>query len=279
MRQIKTEDISQYMNTISGIQTLTRDEEIQLAEDMKSDNELRRNTARERLICSNLRLVVKIAHEFKGRGVGFADLVEEGNLGLMTAIDKYDADKDVKISCYAAWWIKEAMHRAVHKQAKLIRMPTSAAQKLSKIIKARRRYMQEFGVEPSLEELASMTGIPGDIISKLDRHDVSIVSMDNTIAENTETTFEAVLSDQEDDSDAKNKVNKELDAAVSRLCDLDRLIITRLFGFGEDQSELSDIAQETGMPVTMLKEHLTGILASMKRTLTDSGLPSLLPSF
>lgn len=269
MRYVKTEDITRYMNDISKIDTLSREDEIRLSEEMRNEDQSVSLAARDRLICSNLRLVVKIAHEFKGKGVGFADLVEEGNIGLMTATYKYDPEKGVKFSCYASWWIKEAMHRAIQRQSRLIRMPGGSVQRMMKIVKARRRYMQETGEEPSTEEISSMTGMSVESVDALIQNDISTVSMDENISDMSDTTFESVIADKVDESESKNKIREAVASAVATLNDLDRLIVENLFGLVEQPVDEKSMAQETGMPVETLKKRLAGILASLQPMLAD----------
>lgn len=275
---VKTEDISQYMKEISSIPTITREEETRLANEMKNGDQATSDAARDKLICSNLRLVVKLAHEFKGKGVSFADLVEEGNTGLITAVEKFDPAKGVKFSCYAAWWIKEAMHRALYHQSRVVRVPSGTTQRMMKLVKARRAYNQEFGVDPSVEELASMTGFSVDSILSLLKYDVSVVSIDEKVSDESDTTFASVLADEIDESDSRNKLKAEVTRAVEKLSDMDRLIVAGLFGFGEEIEDIKGLAQETGMPVEALQERLTGILASLRATLGPT-LPTLSPSF
>lgn len=143
-----------YMKNIRDISLLSREEEVVLAEAIHSDDENLQREAKARLIKANLRLVVKICHEFMGRGLPKHDLISEGNIGLMTAAEKFDPTKGAKFSTYATWWIKQAMRRALAEQGRTIRIPLQSMEKISKIQSAKMRLAERLGREPTKEEIA-----------------------------------------------------------------------------------------------------------------------------
>ena len=126
---IRTENITSYMRDIKQIPLINRDKEAELSAMIHSDDDMQVLAARNELVCSNLRLVVKIAHDFKQYRLPFDDLVAEGNIGLIRAAEKFDPGKGAKFSCYAAWWIKQAMRKAIANQTRTIRVPGQCAQK------------------------------------------------------------------------------------------------------------------------------------------------------
>jgi RNA polymerase primary sigma factor len=145
-----------YMKNIRDINLLTREDEIRLAEAIHNDSdEKAQREARASLIKANLRLVVKICHEFIGRGLPKHDLISEGNIGLMTAAEKFDPTKGAKFSTYATWWIKQAMRRALAEQSRTIRIPLQSMEKISKINSAKMKLAEELGRIPTNEEIAN----------------------------------------------------------------------------------------------------------------------------
>ncbi|MCM8525369.1 MAG: sigma-70 family RNA polymerase sigma factor [Lentisphaeraceae bacterium] len=141
----KSDAIRNYMYNISDISLVSKEEEVELADQIKRGCE----KAREKLIVSNLRLVVKIAHDFKGLGLPLSDLISEGNIGLMRAVEKFDPAKGAKFSSYAAWWIKQSMRRGLANQSRTIRIPVQSAGKINKIRNARLELKEKLMREPT----------------------------------------------------------------------------------------------------------------------------------
>lgn len=229
--------------------------------------------AREQLACANLRLVVKIAHDFKHFGLGFADLVQEGNLGLMIAVDKFDPSKGAKFSCYAAWWIKQSMRKALVWQSRTIRIPGGSAQRLIHVDKARARLAMEFGREPTAEEVAEATGFSVQQIENLDHAVTEVLSMDTQVSDDSTTTFDQMLSESlEDNSEDKRKAVDAVDAVLDKLSQLDRAIVSRLFGMDGDAVEPKQVAQETGLSVEAIQARLEKALSFMREELVALGV-------
>jgi RNA polymerase primary sigma factor len=143
-----------YMKNIRDISLLTREEEVELAEAIHGDDEIKSREATATLIKSNLRLVVKICHSFLGRGLSKHDLISEGNIGLMTAAEKFDPTKGAKFSTYATWWIKQAMRRALAEQSRTIRIPLQSMEKISKIYTTRMKLKEHLNREPTNREIS-----------------------------------------------------------------------------------------------------------------------------
>ena len=168
MKNVGTRDYSsaqQYFNEISRTALLTPEQEVELATKIRAGD----TNAREQMIKANLRLVVKIAHDFEGLGVPLLDLINEGNIGLMKAVDRFDPAKGAKLATYAAWWIKQSIHRALADQARTIRLPIHVVNKISKIRKTMVVMTEELGREPTMHELAKRLNVrPATIAAILD---------------------------------------------------------------------------------------------------------------
>ncbi len=169
--------MKEYMRDIGQIPLITREEEAELADRIKNGDE----TAREKLISSNLRLVVKIAHDFKGMGLPLQDLVAEGNIGLMRATEKFDPKKGAKFSSYAAWWIKQAMRRALSEKSKTIRIPVASVTKIIRIRNVRQKLIQELGREPTDGEISAKTDLSERVVRRLRLADMKTLSLHDPI--------------------------------------------------------------------------------------------------
>lgn len=194
-----TNTISLYMKEIMKYPLLTEEQEKSLVEQIHGEDRVLREKARTTLIHSNLRLVVKIAHDFQGRGLQFSDLISEGNLGLMQAVDKFDPSKETRFSTYAALWIKQFMRRAVPDQSGLIRVPVQAVIWISKLKKATVKLTDKLGRTPTDKELARELSIQERTVSDIRMYSVSAMttSIQTPLVKGENGTFEDVISDSE----------------------------------------------------------------------------------
>lgn len=172
-----SDTMKSYMQDIAHIPLVSKAEEVELAAAIKGGDEV----AKEKLIRANLRLVVKIAHDFKGMGLPLQDLVSEGNIGLMRAAEKFDPAKGAKFSSYSAWWIKQAMRRALSEKSKTIRVPVASVGKINKIRSLNLRMTEQLGREPSDAELAAKLDFSERVIHRLKRVDLRTVSLQDPI--------------------------------------------------------------------------------------------------
>ena len=154
------DSIKMYLKEIGKIPLLSVDEEMNLAKKICDPDEAVRKEARKQMAESNLRLVVSIAKRYMGRGMQFLDLIQEGNLGLLRAVEKFDYQKGFKFSTYATWWIRQAITRSIADQARTIRIPVHMVETINRLIKIQRKLVQEFGREPRPDEVAKVMGIP-----------------------------------------------------------------------------------------------------------------------
>lgn len=266
MPAVLTENISAYAERTKLYPRITKEDEIQLATLMQTGTPEERAAARERLICANLRLVIKIAHDFKKFGLGFADLVSEGNVGLMTAADKFDPGKGAKFSCYAAWWIKQSMRKALVTQSRLVYIPGKSAQVAMNIAKARREYSLEHDEEPDKETLAELAGCKAATVDMLDHAVTEVVSMHELVQDSEdEATFEVVLADS--DSGEHPEMLSRMHDALDGLSGLDRHIIDSVYGLSGHRSPVLLVAQEVGLSVDAVNNRIAALLLRLRNIL------------
>jgi RNA polymerase primary sigma factor len=182
-----------YLREIGKVALLTREEEIALAKRIKRGDK----KARELMTKANLRLVVKIAHDYTNLGLPLLDLISEGNLGLMKAVERFDPKKGAKLSTYAAWWIKQSIKRALANQSKTIRLPVHIVDKISKVRRTALKLTEELGHEPSDEELAMALGVTRAKIAQLKSVGVRPASLDATVGEDDTTEFGEIVGDED----------------------------------------------------------------------------------
>src|SRR3989449_3573651 len=181
-----------YLREIGQVKLLTVQDEIDLAAKIKRGD----RAARSRMIKANLRLVVKIAHDYSNLGLPLLDLISEGNIGLMKAVERFDPKKGGKLSTYAAWWIKQSIKRALANQAKTIRLPVHLVDKISKMKRAGHELSERLGREPTDQELADKLGIPSAKVAQLRTISVRPASLDAPIGDDDVTEFSEVVGDE-----------------------------------------------------------------------------------
>lgn len=261
-------NIGLYLREISQVPLLTPAEEIKLAAQIKRGN----GRAREKMIKANLRLVVKIAHDFSTFGLPLLDLISEGNIGLMKAVERFDPKKGGKLSTYASWWIKQSIKRALANQSKTIRLPVHLVDKIGKIRRVAARMTEELGREPSSEELAEELGLPVAKVSHLKNVAVRPASLDAKISADDETPFGDLVSDEraEDpfaalrDKDLRDEVVDLLDALEPR----ERKIIAYRFGLGGGRERtLEEVGQKFGVTRERIRQLQNIALLKMRKAL------------
>lgn len=266
---LRIECIDTYMSQIQDYPRITIEEEVHLADLIKNGTSDEKQFARDKLICANLRLVVKIAHDFKHFGLSFPDLVEEGNTGLMIAADKFDPSKGAKFSCYAAWWIKQSMRRALAWQTRIIRIPDTSLTHMMHLDKARNRYMQEYGHEPTVEELSSMADCPVSTIHTLQRSATETLSLDEPVSEDSETTFNDMAASTVDQTPENAARITGLHNALATLPELDQYLISATYGLRDTMKSLRLLASELGMSIKALQLRLDTDLVKLKTLMND----------
>src|ERR1700680_4874718 len=185
--------LNRYLQEIGRISLLTPQQEIELARKIKKGDA----AARERMINANLRLVVKIAHDYANLGLPLLDLISEGNIGLMKAVERFDPAKGGKLSTYAMWWIKQSIKRALANQGKTIRLPVHLVDKVAKVRRVSLQMSEELGREPTDDELGEEIGIAGDKVTRLKSLGIRPASIDGPMGDDDATEFGEVIGDEE----------------------------------------------------------------------------------
>jgi RNA polymerase primary sigma factor len=259
-----------YMQDIGDIPLVTREQEVDLAREIAQGSE----EARLVLIRSNLRLVVKIAHDFKGLGLPLLDLISEGNIGLMRAVEKFDPSKGAKFSSYAAWWIKQSMRRALSSQSRTVRVPMQSAGNINKIRAARMEMSSELGRDPTDAEVARHLNLSVRTVSGLRRVDTRSLSLQDAIQEGEEGRFEEIIADQAsippDRAIGRLEVVQRLLALVDYLDDREREILTMRFGLsGQPPKTLEEVSQHVNRTRERVRQIQNQALHKLRVLLDD----------
>lgn len=204
--------------------------------------------ARKTLLESNLRLVISIAKKYRNKGMHFSDLIQEGNIGLMRAVDKYDYKRGYKFSTYATWWIRQAVTRALAEQSRVIRLPVHMIATISKIYQAEQKFLQEHGREPSPEETAAILEMPKERIRAIKRMSQQTISLQSTIKKGSDTTFEDMIAEgngiENLDSATYDVLKDKIRDILSKLSPREQEILIMRFGLlGESEKTLDDIGR------------------------------------
>lgn len=239
--------IGAYLRSIGRYKLLTGKEEIELMRAARLGDEL----ARKRLIQSNLRLVVSIARKYLNRGLSFPDLIQEGNLGLMRAVEKFDPDLGYRFSTYATWWIRQAVSRSIAEKSRVIRLPGHMNEMLVKLRKTIRDLTGETGRVPTNAELSKITGIPEDRLERLLEIARGHVSLDASVGTGYDTTVgESLSDDSRHPSDAveEEALSHEIGIALSALTPSESIVIKMRFGIGFERTlTLAECAAHLGV--------------------------------
>ena len=264
-----------YVREIGRIPLLTLQEEIDLAARIrKGDRE-----ARALMIKANLRLVVKIAHDYANLGLPLLDLVSEGNIGLMKAVERFDPAKGGKLSTYAAWWIKQSIKRALANQSKTIRLPVHLVDKVSKMRRVSLQLGEELGREPTDDELADEIGIASRKVSQLKTVSIRPASLDAPISDDDSTQFGDIVGDEDAQTPFELLRDKNLRDEVSDLLEVldnrERKIIFQRFGLDGGKPET---LEEVGKKFRVTRERIRQLqniaLAKMRRALNKKETPA-----
>ena len=261
--------LSSYLREIGRIPLLTHKEEIELARKIKKGDA----AARERMISSNLRLVVTIAHDYANLGLPVLDLISEGNIGLTKAVERFDTAKGAKLSTYAAWWIKQAIKRALADQSKTIRLPVHLVDKVAKIRRVSLQMSEELGREPTDDELGDEIGIAGQKVARLRSLGVRPASLEGPIGNDDETEFGELIGDEEAQTPFESLCDKnllgEMDGLLDMLDHREKKIISQRFGLGGGKPKtLENVAQNFGVTRERIRQLQNVALAKLRRALS-----------
>lgn len=266
-----------YMQKIGQYPLVTPEDEIELAAKIsKGDSE-----ARGKLISSNLRLVVKIAHDFKGLGLPLLDLISEGNIGLMRAVEKFDPSKGAKLSSYAAWWIKQSMRRALANQARTIRIPVQSASKICKIQAAKAKLQEQLGREPTDKEIAAEVNLTERTVTGLRLGKTTTISLHDPIQHGEDGEFRDIIPDDKSTAPDEMVQDEETLSHMLRLTEKlderERRILELRFGLnGERPKTLEEVSQSIGRTRERVRQIQNQALEKLKSMLEEDGLLEVL---
>lgn len=266
-KKIGVDSVRMYLKEIGKVNLLTFEEEVELAQAIERGSEL----ARERLISANLRLVVSIAKKYIGRGLSFLDLVQEGNQGLMRAVEKFDWRRGFKFSTYATWWIRQAITRAIADQAKTIRIPVHMVETINKVYKATRALTQRFGHEPTVEQIAEEVGMPMDKVEEIYRISQDTTSLATPVGDDEDSFLGDFIEDTTQlspyDSTSKELLREMIEEVLGSLDNREELVLCYRFGLKGYQAKT---LEEVGRIFNVTRERIRQIEAKALRKLKHS---------
>ncbi len=262
---INIEDpVRMYLKEIGKVPLLTPEEEIDLAKRMEMGDE----SAKKRLAEANLRLVVSIAKRYVGRGMQFLDLIQEGNLGLIKAVEKYDYSKGFKFSTYATWWIRQAITRSIADQARTIRIPVHMVETINRLIRTSRQLLQELGREPLPEELAKKLDMPVDRVREIMKISQDPVSLETPIGEEEDSHLGDFIQDEHVqipvDAATYTLLHEQLMEVLDTLTDREQKVLRLRFGLDDGRPRT---LEEVGREFNVTRERIRQIEAKALRKL------------
>jgi RNA polymerase primary sigma factor len=264
-----------YLREISRTPLLTIEEETELAERIKRGDQ----EARDHMIRANLRLVVKIAGDYSGYGVPMSDLVSEGNIGLMKAVERFDPEKGGKLSAYAAWWIKQSIKRSLANQSKTIRLPVHMVDKIARMRRIASMLTEILGREPTDDELATELGLPRQKVAMLKQAALRPTSLDAPVNEGEATEYGDIIGDEAASNPLDRLVDSDLQDQLGDLLGIlderERRIIDGRFGLnGLKPMLLEDVGREFGVSRERIRQIQNSALTKMRRALMKKDKPA-----
>ena len=265
MEGINIDDpVRMYLREIGRIPLLSYDEELELAKKVLAGDE----AAKQKLAESNLRLVVSIAKKYVGRGMLFLDLIQEGNMGLIKAVEKFDYTKGYKFSTYATWWIRQAITRAIADQARTIRIPVHMVETINKLIRTSRHLLQQLGREPTPEEIAAEMEIPVEKVTEIQKIAQDLVSLETPIGEEDDSHLGDFIQDDDSpapqDAAAYTLLREQLEEVMKTLTPREAKVLKLRFGLEDGKSRT---LEEVGKEFNVTRERIRQIEAKALRKL------------
>jgi RNA polymerase primary sigma factor len=264
---IADDSVRLYLREIGKIPLLNSEDELALAQKVVAGDKL----AKDQMAEANMRLVVSIAKRYSGRGLDFLDLIQEGNTGLLRAVEKFDPDKGFKFSTYATWWIRQAITRAIADQARTIRIPVHMVETINKLLRTQRRLTQELNREPTNEEVAKEMDLPVDKVEYVIKIKQDITSLDASVGNDDE---DSVLGDFIEDEDAKSPeasatdqlLKEQVQDVLSVLTDREQKILKMRFGLEDGKSHtLEEVGQEFAVTRERIRQIEAKALAKLRK--------------
>ena len=256
--------VRMYLKEIGKVPLLSAEEEIELAKRMENGDQ----AAKKRLAEANLRLVVSIAKRYVGRGMLFLDLIQEGNLGLIKAVEKFDYTKGYKFSTYATWWIRQAITRAIADQARTIRIPVHMVETINKLIRVSRQLLQELGREPTPEEIAEELDMPVERVREILKISQEPVSLETPIGEEEDSHLGDFIQDDNvpvpAEAAAATLLKEQLDEVLDTLTEREQKVLRLRFGMNDGRART---LEEVGKEFDVTRERIRQIEAKALRKL------------
>ena len=256
--------VRMYLKEIGKVPLLSAEEEIEYAQRMEEGDE----EAKKRLAEANLRLVVSIAKRYVGRGMQFLDLIQEGNLGLIKAVEKFDYRKGYKFSTYATWWIRQAITRAIADQARTIRIPVHMVETINKLVRVQRQLLQELGREPSPEEIAETMDIPVERVREIQKISQEPVSLETPIGEEEDSHLGDFIQDDNvpvpAEAAASTLLKEQLVEVLGTLTDREQKVLRLRFGMDDGRART---LEEVGKEFNVTRERIRPLEAKALRKL------------
>lgn len=277
LKEISMDDpVKMYLKDIGKVPLLSADDEIELARKMMDGDE----DAKRELSIANLRLVVSIAKRYVGRGMQFLYLIQEGNLGLMKAVEKFDYQKGFKFSTYATWWIRQAITRAIADQARTIRIPVHMVETINKVLRVQRQLMQEFGREPTPEEIAKEMGIPEQRVVEIQKISQDPVSLETPIGEEEDSHLGDFIEDEQapapTDAVALSLLKEQLIHVLDTLTPREEKVLRLRYGIDDGKPRT---LEEVGKEFNVTRERIRQIEAKALRKLRHPSRSKKLKEF
>lgn len=269
---LSTDSTTLYLREIGCTALLNAEEEIKLAREVLLGNA----DSKRLMIESNLRLVVALAKRYQNRGLSLLDLIEEGNLGLIRAVEKFDPELGFRFSTYATWWIKQNIDRALMNQARTIRLPIHVMKELNAYLKAAEYLREQQGKEPEVEAIAQKMGASVSTVRKLQSYNIHICSIDLPLADSADSTLLDILPDSKEVEPEilleEQNLHGKIETWLGRLSEKHREVVARRFGLsGYESSTLEDVGREVGITRERVRQIQIEALGKLRRMLEREG--------
>ncbi len=266
LHELSNDSVRMYLAEIGKVKLLTADEERRLARRIRRNDPI----AKQQLAEANLRLVVSIAKKYIGRGLSLLDLIQEGNIGLFRAVEKFDPERGFKFSTYATWWIRQAITRAIADQARTIRIPVHMVETINKLTHTQRRLVQELGREPTIEELSAETELEPRKVKHILKISQDIISLEAPVGSEEDSKLGDLIEDEEATSPAeathKQVLKENIYEMLQYLSSRERKIIVMRFGL---QDGITHTLEEVGQEFGVTRERIRQIEAKVLQKLKD----------